>query len=79
MIGIKATTESPAPFDAAECLRERDKAASSKRWEYRVERLIDGKDAETRLSEIGLRGWELVAVAVQFTTHVCYLKREMWP
>lgn len=46
-------------------------------WEYMVLSFQGGNNADTekRLSNLGSEGWELVAVAVQFTSHTCYLRR----
>ncbi len=49
-------------------------------WEYMVLGFQGGdrNHAEAVLTEHGKRGWELVAVAVQFTTHTFYLKRRVY-
>lgn len=48
-------------------------------WDYLVLGMTgDAGDKETRLKNLGSEGWEVVAVAVQFTTHTVYMKRPKW-
>lgn len=49
-----------------------------RRWEYKVLRLRGSEEiSETRLNGFGSSGWELIAVGVQHTDHIAYMKREI--
>lgn len=49
-------------------------------WQYLVICFEGGQEINTekRLSNLGSEGWELVAVGVQHTSHVAYLKRRRY-
>ena len=52
--------------------------ATNDSWEYRIISAIGGHDevTERQLNLYGEKGWQVVAVGVQFNTHTIYLKRQ---
>lgn len=44
-------------------------------WEYMVVRTSPEGDHQSQLNKLGSKGWEVVAVSVQFTDHFVWLKR----
>ncbi len=49
---------------------------AQQKWEYAVIEISpNSKPMSARLDDMGEKGWELVAVAVQFTSHFAYFKR----